>query len=105
MKVVAISEFMDYLQENDLVIVPAKRVGKDKKSLQNALVRKTMVSYKEIADSCIWGDVSQKRVYQIAIVKAKRNEIISVGNGANPMQKISVSGVVRIAKERGTYLL
>lgn len=99
---VPISEFINYLQENDLVIAPAAMVRVDKGSLQKTMLGKPFLTFKEIADSGLWGDISQKRAYQIGKQWAKPHEIIKAGQGENSPVKMVTVAVKRIATQRKT---
>ncbi len=98
---IEISAFMDYLRKNNLVVAPAEMLVVDKGPLQKKLLAKKTASYKEISESGIWGDISQKRAYQIAKELAKPMEIIKPGKLTNSPEKIITIAVKRIALIRG----
>ena len=101
--VIKVSDFVNHLRENDLVIAPAKQVKKDVGYLRYKLLQSQMVSYHEIYDAQFWGDVTRKRVYQLAKKYSRDGEIVKTNDGATSAEKIVVSAVIRIAKMRGTY--
>lgn len=98
---VNISDFIAHLRDNDLVIVPQRLVAKDYATMQKKLLRKNMATYKEIADSGIWGQISKTRVYQIAHLRCRDNEIVMFGAQGNAAKIVSPA-IKRIAVERGT---
>jgi hypothetical protein len=99
---VNILDFIEHLQQHNLVIVPQSMVTKDCKGLQKRLLSKNMATYKEIADSAIWGDVTKTRVYQIARQQCRTNEILILRNAyAKDITKITRGAIERIARIRG----
>ena len=98
---IEISRFMEYLSEHNLVVAPASMLKMDKMPIQKKLMAKRALSYREISDSGIWGEISQKRAYQIAKEMAKPMEIIKPGKRTNSPEKIVITAVKRIAQIRG----
>lgn len=99
--VVKIEEFVEHLKENDLVIVPKDSVQKDEKMLQNELLSQSEATYAEIFESRIWGDITRKRVYQIAKEEANVGEIVLPEN-SKYREKLVITAVRRIAEKRKT---
>ncbi len=97
---IKISEFVDYLAKNNLVVAPASMLVVDKRPLKNKLLAKKTATYKEISESGIWGDISQKRAYQIAKENTDPMEIIKPGNHPNAPEKIVITAIKRIAQIR-----
>ncbi|MDH7444655.1 hypothetical protein [Aquimarina sp. 2201CG14-23] len=103
---ISIPELMQHMKRENLVIAPAHLVMKEQTHLE-VLRKKTLakksLAYSEIAKAKLWGDITQKRVYTIAKEFAKELEIIKPGNKCNSPEKIIISAVIRIAKQRNTY--
>lgn len=101
---VNIVDFMQHLQRNNLVIAPAHLVEKDYSIAQKKLLKKTMATYKEIADSGIWGNITKERVSQLATEFGRDNEVVKCvrikGSGSSVI-KVTRAAIVRIAKMRG----
>ncbi len=97
-----VSEFMAYMLENDLVIARRTEVVPDRASRQRKLFEKTTASYSEIASSGVWGEITQKRAYQLAKRFAREGEIIKPGQKSNSPEKIVTSAVERIGRMRRT---
>ena len=103
---VKISEFVEFLTDNDMVIAPVNTVMRvDKMALKSVLMKKPVLSYAEIYEAEIWGRITRKRVYQIAKKYAREGEIISADKSEvyNDPEKIVISAVKRIAKMRNTH--
>jgi len=98
---VAISEFMQYLQQNNLVIVPESMVAKDYAAMQKSLLSKHMVTLSEISKCHIWGAISNTRAYQLAKLHCREGELLTVKKLNKPTIKITRASVLRIAKMRG----
>lgn len=97
---VNISEFVSYLKRNDLVIVPSHQVMPDTTALKDKCWRKKALTFKEIADAELWGSITQKRAYQIAMEFAKPGEVF-VSSDSRKTKKIITTAVRRIAVQRG----
>ena len=103
---VAISDFMQHLEEKGLVIVPRSLVENRLQELKQEKLRKSIkrekaVTYKQITDARIWGQISQKAVKSYAKKYAKPGEIFPVKRGLRSVDKIVISAVERLAKKRG----
>lgn len=103
--IIDISAFMDHLEQHDLVIAPRRLVEKrgaiERK--QKHCLRKKMLSFKEISDAGLWGEIQPSSVKAFAKKYAKQGELIQVPNGQKMMYKITIGAVERIAKIRGTW--
>ncbi len=103
---VSIKEFMVHLKKENLLIVPAHLVMDElthKAALRKKILSKKAVTYREISNSGLWGDITQKRAYQIAKTFAKPLEIIKPGCTENSPEKLLTIAAIRIAKQRKTY--
>jgi hypothetical protein len=103
---IEISAFMDHLERNDLVISPRSLVEErladlEIVKLQKKYKRLPALSYKEIGDSRIWGAIDTRSVKKFAQKYAKPGEIFETKKGQRPVQKITITAVERIAKQRG----
>lgn len=100
---VKIADFMEHLRVNNLVIVPASVIETDYEAAQKKLLRLNMATYKQIADSGIWGKISKVRVLQIAKAHARDGEIVKIFNvhQVPTKTKIVKPAIIRIAKMRG----
>ena len=101
---ISAKEFKEELMNDGLIIVPMEYmkelIRKSNTHPREKLLKKTALSYKEIADSGLWGNIGQKQVYLIALENAKPREIIP-GKRSNSPQKITIEAVKRIARLRG----
>lgn len=97
---VTVPELMNYLKENDLVIVPSDLVRPDKKGARREALKKPALTYTEIAESGLWGHIAHKRAYQIAKADCREGEIIKTSDGRGT-EKVIISAVCRIAVARG----
>ena len=103
---VKISAFMQHLERNDLVIAPRHLVdGRAKVEKRRAQVlRKTMISFREIADAELWGaEIKPDAVRAYALKHAKKNELVQIKKGQRHEYKIIRAAVERIAKAKGTW--
>ena len=98
---VAILDFMQYLQQNNLVIVPETMVAKDYAAMQKSILSKPMVTLSEISKCHIWGDISNTRAYQLAKLHCREGELVTVNKNNKPKIKITRASVLRIARMRG----
>lgn len=100
---VDIADFMAHLKANNLVIAPSSSIEVDRTVLQKKVLRLTMVSYKQISDSGIWGEITKDRVAQLAKEHARANEILKITDPrtSGAITKVTRSAIVRIAKMRG----
>ena len=103
---VLISDFMEHLQENGLVIAPLSLVENRLQELKQEKLRQSLksekaVTYKQISDAELWGAISQKAVKSYAKKYAKPGEIFPVKRGLRCVDKIIISAVERLAKKRG----
>lgn len=97
---VNIQDFMEHLQRNNLVIAPAKMVKKDVTGLRKKVLRKNMLTLNDITEAELWGNITRKRVYQIAKDNQEDAGVISVGG----VTKLTKSFVERVARMRGVNL-
>ena len=88
--------FVQYLREQDLVIMP-RQIGEAER-LRESYLRKKSLTYKEIADANLWGDIGKKAVETIAKRQVQQHAIFQRGNTF----RIMISEVERIARNRGT---
>ncbi|WP_281681862.1 hypothetical protein [Zunongwangia profunda] len=106
--------FMEELKANNLVIVPAdyaedRRQEIKLKKLKRATLKKNLLTFKEISDAQLWGEISPKAVRDYAMVKAsgkryiKKGELLKVPKGEREIWKLSIVAVERIAKAKGTW--
>jgi len=103
---IEISAFMDLLEKRDLVIAPRSLVEErladlELLKLRKQLKRKPALSYKEIADARLWGKITNRAALKFAQKYAKPGEIFVTKLGHRPVQKITITAVERIAKQRG----
>ena len=102
---IEISAFMQHLEKNDLVIAPRRlvddRIKLEKKRQQ--VLKKTVLSFREISEAQLWGEISVKSVKVHAKKYAKEGEILETSIGNKPQLKIIRAAVERIAKARGTW--
>ena len=104
-----IQDFMQHLEANNLVIVPRILVENElnERDLQfarkKALAKKAL-TFKEIADARIWGNISAKSVKEYAKKYAKAGEIQKFPYGELERFKIMRSAVERLAKKRGQWI-
>ncbi len=103
---IEISAFMQHLEQNDLVISPRTLVEERLMDLEVLKLRKSAkrqkaLSYKEIADAQLWGEITTRAVKKFAQKYAKEGEIFGTKKGDRPVQKVVITAVQRIAKQRG----
>lgn len=103
---IEISTFMDHLEKKGLVIVPRNLVENRLQEveflkLQKQLKRKPALTYKEIVDGKLWGDIGKHAVKNYASKYAKPGEIFKVKKSKQEIQKVITVAVKRIAKQRG----
>ncbi len=106
MNVVSIQELLQHMKQENLVIAPAHLVMTEQSNigaLKHKMLKKKALTYSEISKAKIWGDISQKRAYTISKEFAKPMEIFKPGKNSNSPEKIIISAVIRIAKQRGIY--
>ncbi|MCM8568894.1 hypothetical protein NE848_05865 [Gramella jeungdoensis] len=99
------SEVMNYIAEylrmNDLVIVPKGKAEAER--LKEQCLRRKWLTYKEIADSNIWGDIGKAAVKRRITKYLKTGEIESHEiNRSKIPHKISRRAWERIGKNYGT---
>ncbi|WP_300441387.1 hypothetical protein [Christiangramia sp.] len=75
---ISITEFIQYLRENDLVITSRRTAKQD--YLKDELLRKKHATIKEIADSGIW-EVESKSGVRARLKNLKDNEYYQHPNG------------------------
>jgi hypothetical protein len=97
METIDVHQFIEYLQQHDLVIAPAALVRVDKRSMQLDALAKPALTYREISECGLWGDITQKRAYQLAKLHGRDAEIIKPGEHDNSPEKILTAAVKRIA--------
>lgn len=95
-KTIKVSELFDYMREEGLVIVPRSEALKYQ--YKEKVLRKKFLTYKEIADAGLWGDIQKSRVEAIAKAEVQPHEIDKSGHTF----RISRHAVERIGKNRGT---
>lgn len=103
---IKISDFMDYLDKHDKVITDRRLVDERarKEGLQKALLRRKMLTFREIADADLWGDnLSAAAVRAYANKHVKPKEMIEVSHGKRKEYKITIGAVERIAIKKGTW--
>jgi len=98
---VEIVEFVRFLTDNNLVIAPAPKMVFDAGALKKKILKQRTVTYADIHKAKLWGDITRKRVYQIAKEFARDGEIIKPIDKPNSKEKIVLAAVLRIAKMRG----
>lgn len=86
--------FIEELKSEGLIIVPESYVAKN---LQQKYLRKKSLTFKEIADANLWGDIGKSRVEAIAKEELIPHEKFKDGN----KWKVHRSAVERIGKNRG----
>lgn len=101
MKYIAVPELIDALKREGLVLVPAAvadRYIKDKdlEHLQKEALKLPALTYKQIADAKLWGDIGKMMVSKIASAHKKPGEVFVLGN----KHKVTRDGVMRIARIR-----
>ena len=95
-KVVSIKELFDFMKEEGYVW--AKQSDLKTESLKEKYLRKKNLTYKEIADAEIWGDIKKKAVEAIAKKQIQDHEKFLKGNS----YRVHISAVQRIGQNRGT---
>jgi hypothetical protein len=104
---VDITIFMKHLESNGLMIAPRVLVEERLEDLKlqqaqkNALNKKAL-TWKEIADAKLWGNISAKAVKMYAFKYAKPQEIFETKKGQITVKKLIISAVKRISKAKGT---
>jgi hypothetical protein len=93
---VNIPELVSYMKKEGLVW--AKETDLKPLKLKERYMRKKSLTYKEIADAHLWGDIGKKAVEAIAKKELQPHEKFKAGIAF----KIHRSAVERIAKNRGT---
>jgi|GEM_PF-6388505 len=96
---VDVSEFIDELKSQGLVIVPNSFVQEAIKEyriskLKSRYLNKKALSYKEIADAELWGSIAKRSVKAFAEKYAKEHEIFVTPKGGIKVKKIITSAVV-----------
>ena len=86
--------FIEELKSEGLIIVPESYVAKN---LQQKYLRKKSLTFREIADANLWGDIGKSRVEAIAKEELTPHEKFKDGN----KWKVHVAAVERIGKNRG----
>lgn len=100
-----LSEVMEYIGEyfrrNDFVIVP--RATAEAEKLKERYLRKRSLTYKEIADSNIWGEIGKQAVIDRVAKYLKRGIIFSHEiDKSGHTHRIRRQAFERIAKISGT---
>lgn len=103
---IEISAFMDLLEKRNLVIAPRTLVEErladlEIVKLQKQFKRLPALTYKQIADAQLWGAIDTRSVKKYAQKYAKLGEIFETRKGQRPVQKLVITAVERIAKQRG----
>tara|TARA_Y100001963_G_C6693368_1_gene405750 strand:- start:656 stop:949 length:294 start_codon:yes stop_codon:yes gene_type:complete len=93
--IVNIPDLLDYMKKEGLVLVKEKDIIPSR--LQERYLRKKSLTFKEISDANIWGEIGKSRVEAIA-QDLLPHEKFKSGN----KWKVHRSAVERIAKNRGT---
>lgn len=112
---VNVSDFIDELKSQGLVIVPESYANRrqmelEAKSLRKKVLRKTLLTFKEISDAKLWGDISAKAAKSYALREAEKEyghvdptEINKFPKGQLEVYKLHIDAVIRIAKQRGQW--
>ncbi|MEO2070780.1 MAG: hypothetical protein ABGW99_05515 [Zunongwangia sp.] len=112
-KYINAQEFMEYLKENNLVIIPESYADERIKELnaeklkKRLLRRRGMITFREISDSKLWGEISPKAAKSYALREiennglVQKNEVILVKKGKMNVYKIHHLAVERVAKIKG----
>lgn len=93
---ISMPELIDHLKKEGLVLVKESEYIKE--SLKERYLKKKSLTYKDISDAGIWGDIGKKAVEVIAKKSLEDHEKFLKGN----VFRIHISAVVRIGKNRGT---
>lgn len=103
---VDIHEFMQHLEDQGLMIAPRSLVERNiedreiQAKKRRALAKKAL-TFKEVSEARLWGDISVKAVKSYALKHAKPSEVVTVPRGKSEQYKIMISAVKRIAIQRG----
>lgn len=95
---VDISAFMDHLEKNDLVIAPKSLVKQaELVNLQNSLKRKKLLTFNEISQAKLLGDITPRAVKSFVMKYAKKDkEYVLLKNGKRPVYKVPMATIERL---------
>lgn len=95
---VNISEFIDHLEKHDLVIDPKSLVKQaELANLQNKLQRKKLLTFNEISQAKLLGDITPRAVKSFVMKYAKKDsEYVLLSNGRRPVYKVPMSTIDRL---------
>ena len=104
---IQIPEFVEYLKQNDLVIMPRtlaenrhEEIHQEK--IKRVLKKKQALTFREISDANLWGEkITPQAIRAYAFKHARPDEIFPGKKGKKEIHKISITAVERIAKMRG----
>lgn len=100
-----ISEFINHLKKNDLMIVPKSIVEQAKvQNLQNRYARKKLLSFNEIAKAELFGPITAQAVKVFVKKYAADHEYVKCLNGKREVYKLPWSTIERLQTLRNyTY--
>jgi len=102
--VIEVNDFIDKLKAEGLMVGPSVLFERGRKvyeteQLRNRCLKKKALTFKEIADAEIFGDVSQKAVKEYVKKYSKKLEMYAPENSNKWF--VTITGVLRIAKLKG----
>lgn len=103
---VNVQDFMTELERKGLVIAPRDLVRsrlqeREMERRRKQALNKKLLSFREIADLKLFGDIEARAVRLYAQKYAKPGEIITSSNGNRKEYKIIIAAVIRLMKKRG----
>lgn len=104
-KKISFSEALDivgeYLKLNDLIVVPREKSKADR--LRARYLKESALTYKQISDAKIWGDIGKQAVYDKVIKYLETGELQPHEvDRRNRTHKIRRQAFERIGKNLGT---
>ena len=101
---IEVSEFMNHLKQNDLVIVPRQYHDNlvqnyKTESYKQQLLKKSSLSFTEISKAKLWGNISPRACKSFA-KKYASDELMMVQRGQIEEYRVPMSTVKRIQKIR-----
>lgn len=100
------SELISEMERKGMIWFP-KKLAKQRseeialESLQKKFLRERALTYRQISDAQLWGEIDPQAVRAYAVKYAKENEIFPSSKGKRKEYKIITAAVVRLRKKRG----
>lgn len=100
-RAIKVSDFVQYLKEHDLVIIPREKA--EEVRLREIYSRKSALTYKQIADAKLWGNIGKQAVKMRVVKYLESGELMphEIDKTRHPF-KIRRQAFERIAKNIGT---